>query len=65
VADGREQHHPGLAAGIERHHVALEKAEVGIVGRDRTQVRIPHDLDCNVGIVGIEQRERLPRDVAQ
>ena len=52
-------------AGILLRHLAFEKAQIVIVARDWLEVLVPHDLGRDVGIVGIEQRERLSGDVAK
>ena len=54
-----------LRAGILLRHLAFEVAQIEVVGRDRLEVLVPHDLGRDVGIVGIEYRERLPGDVAE
>ena len=54
-----------LRAGILFGHLAFEEAQIVIVARDWLEVLVPHDLGRDVGIVGIEQRERLSGDVAK
>src|SRR5262245_3781396 len=51
-------------SGIEVHDLAFEKAQVGVVRRDRTKRGVPHDFGRHVGIVTVKERERLPGDVA-
>src|ERR1700676_847069 len=41
------------------HTLGVEKAQIIVVGRDRTEVVIPNDLLSDVGIVGVEQGKRL------
>ncbi len=53
------------AARIELRHLAFEEAQVGVIGGNRPEVRVPHDLGRDVWIVRIEQRKRLPRDIAE
>jgi hypothetical protein len=44
--------------------VAIEEAQIVIVGRDWTEYVVPHQLVGDERIVRIEQGERLPRNVA-
>ena len=59
------QHQLLLRAGILPRYLAFEIAQIEVVGRDRLEVLVPHDLGRDVGIVGIEDGERLPGDVAE
>ncbi len=60
-----QQHQLLLRAGILPRHLAFEEAQIEVVGRDRPEVLVPHDLGRDIGIIGIEERKRLPGDVAQ
>ena len=60
MPDLSQRHQLLLRARILLSHLAFEKAQIIIVSRDRLEVLIPHDLGRDVGIIGIEQRERLP-----
>src|SRR6266849_736599 len=43
--------------------VAIEEAKIVVVGLNRPEHVIPDDLDRDFGIVGVDEREGLPRDV--
>ena len=44
--------------------VAVIEAQIVVVGGDRAEHVVPDDLDGDVGIVGVDQRERLTGDKA-
>jgi len=48
------------AARILRRNLAFEIAQIEIIGGDRLEVLIPHDLGRDIGIVRIENWKRLP-----
>ena len=58
------RHQRLLSAGILLGHLAFEEAQIVIVARDWLEVLVPHDFGRDLGIVRIEDRERLPGNVA-
>src|SRR6266851_840498 len=45
--------------------VAVEEAEIIVVGGDRTEHVVPDDLHTDVVVVGVDQREGLTGDISE
>src|SRR5260370_31458889 len=45
--------------------IAIEEAEIIVVGGDRTEHVVPDDLHADVVVVGVDQGERLTGDIAE
>src|SRR5262249_10119716 len=54
VLDRRADRRPPIP-----HALTIEEAQIIVIAYDGTESGVPHDLRCDIGIVGIEQRERL------
>src|SRR5580704_13939343 len=53
-----------LFTRIDVLDLAIEKTQIVIVGADRAEHVVPHDLVGDLRVVGVDQREGLTRDVA-